>query len=81
MTHEFKDCADVESCNTHSAIAMFKRTEEMQAEIMVTLQFIKETLVKADTTIATVAEQVMPTVNELLASPMLKMLGIGKKTK
>lgn len=48
-------------------------------DIKETLDFIKATIVKADTTITTVAEQVMPTVNELINSPMLKMLGMGKK--
>jgi prefoldin subunit 5 len=56
--------------------------ENLQAEldeIKATLNFIKDTIVKADTTITTVADQVMPTVNELMNSPMLKMLGVGKK--
>ncbi len=47
-------------------------------EIRETLAFIKETIVKADTTISAVAEQVMPTVNMLMDHPMLKML-VGKK--
>lgn len=38
------------------------------------LKFIRETIVKADTTITTVGEQVMPTLNGLMNSPMLKML-------
>ena len=52
-------------------------TQEI-AEIKKTLDFIRETIVKADTTISTVAEQVMPTVNSLLESPMVRMLGLKK---
>ncbi len=52
-------------------------TQEI-AEIKETLDFIRETIVKADTTISTVAEQVMPTVNSLLESPMVRMLGLKK---
>lgn len=44
------------------------------------LKFIRETIVKADTTITTVGEQVMPTLNGLMNSPMLKML-IPKEKK
>jgi hypothetical protein len=47
-------------------------------EIKETLEFVKETIVKADTTITKVAADVMPTINSLMESPMLKMLG-GKK--
>jgi len=53
--------------------------EENLIEMRETLDFIKATIVKADTTITAVAEQVMPTVNELMASPVVKMLGMGKK--
>jgi septal ring factor EnvC (AmiA/AmiB activator) len=62
--------------DTDSRIAAIEKNLE---EISETLDFIKATIVKADTTITTVAEQVMPTVNELMQSPMLKMLGVGKK--
>lgn len=48
-------------------------------EIKETLQFIKDTMVNADATITKVASEVMPTINELVQSPMLKMLGVGKK--
>lgn len=44
-----------------------------------TLEFVKSTMVSADTTISKVAAEVMPTINELVQSPMLKMLGVGKK--
>lgn len=47
-------------------------------EIKATLDFIKGTIVKADTTITKVASEVMPTINSLMESPMIKMLG-GKK--
>jgi hypothetical protein len=59
-----------------------QRIENMELElkdIKQTLDFIKETIVKADTTITKVAGEVMPTINELVQSPMLKMLGVGKK--
>lgn len=48
------------------------------AEIRAELNFIRDTIVKADTTISTVASQVMPTVNDLMKSPLLKMLGMKK---
>jgi hypothetical protein len=47
-------------------------------EIRETLEFIKTTMVNADTTITKVAAEVMPTINSLMESPMIKMLG-GKK--
>lgn len=49
------------------------------SEIRETLVFVKDTIVKADTTITSVAEQVMPTINDLMKSPMLKMLGVKSK--
>jgi hypothetical protein len=52
--------------------------ESQLEDIRETLSFIKDTIVKADATITAVAEQVMPTVNELMQHPMLKML-VGKK--
>lgn len=47
-------------------------------EIKETLAFIKETIVKADTTITTVAAEVMPTITQLMENPMIKMIA-GKK--
>jgi hypothetical protein len=47
-------------------------------EIKDTLAFIRDTIVKADTTITTVATQVMPTIEEVMKSPIMKMFG-GKK--
>lgn len=38
------------------------------------LEFIRATLVKADATISKVSAEVMPTLDSLLKSPMLKML-------
>jgi len=60
------------------AVARITVIEENLIEMRETLDFIKATIVKADTTITTVAEQVMPTVNQLMASPVVKMLGMGK---
>jgi arsenate reductase-like glutaredoxin family protein len=54
------------------------RLNNEHVEMRETLNFIKETLVKADTTITKVAAEVMPTINQLMESPMIKMLG-GKK--
>jgi hypothetical protein len=48
-------------------------------EIKETLTFIKTTMVNADTTISKVAAEVMPTINGLMESPMIKMLGGRKK--
>ena len=53
--------------------------EADMAEIKNTLDSIKEVLVKADDTITKVAAEVMPTINGLMESPMLKMLTGGKK--
>jgi hypothetical protein len=53
--------------------------EQSHKAIKADLAFIKEHIVKADATISLVAEQVMPTIDELMKSPMLKMLGVGKK--
>lgn len=55
--------------------------EEDLQEIKGTLEFIKDTMLRADSTIAKVAEQVMPTLNEVMQSPMLRMLTGGKKAK
>lgn len=56
----------------------FMVLEHELAEIKETLEFIKATIVKADGTITTVAEQVMPTLNDVMKSPLLKMLGMKK---
>lgn len=49
------------------------------AEIRITLGFIKEHIVSADDTIKKVAAEVMPTLNQVMQSPMLRMLTGGKK--
>lgn len=54
------------------------RLEKQFDEIHDMLSFISETMVKADTTITKIAAEVMPTINGLMESPMLKMLG-GKR--
>lgn len=57
-----------------------KNIEIQLNDIKDTLAFIEATIVKADTTITTVAAEVMPTINSLMESPMLKMfLPKGKK--
>ena len=43
-------------------------------EIRKDLEFIRETLVKADATITKVSAEVMPTLESVMQSPMLKML-------
>lgn len=48
--------------------------ESELAEIRVQLDAILETLVKADTTITKVADEVKPTLDALLKSPLIKML-------
>jgi hypothetical protein len=63
----------------HVIDCRFQDLENQLKEIRETLDFIKATIVKADTTITSVAEQVMPTVTDLMNSPMLKMLGMKKK--
>lgn len=52
--------------------------EQDLADMRVTLDFIRETIVKADTTITTVAAEIMPTVNDIMKSPLVKMLGMKK---
>lgn len=52
--------------------------EKQLDEIREMLTGIQETLVKADTTITSVAAQVMPTIEDLMQSPILKMLGMKK---
>lgn len=42
-------------------------------EIKDTLDFIKATIVKADTTITTIAAEVKPTLDALTGNPMVKM--------
>ena len=56
-----------------------QKIQEDIDEIKETLAFIKDTIVNADTTITKVAGEVMPTINDLMQSPMLKMLGVKKK--
>lgn len=49
----------------------------IEAELMEArreISFIKDTIIKADATITKVASEVMPTVEALTKSPMLKML-------
>lgn len=60
---------------------MDERFEAMEMdlkEIKATLEFVKDTIVKADDTIQKVAADVMPTITELTKSPLLKMLGMKK---
>ena len=52
--------------------------EDRLSLIETQLATVIEILTKADNTITKVAAEVMPTVNQLMASPLLKMLG-GKK--
>jgi hypothetical protein len=47
-------------------------------DMKATLEFLKTTVISADTTITKVAADVMPTLNSVMESPMLKML-VGKK--
>ena len=60
-------------------VALITTMEMQLAEIQKDLTNVKEVLVKADETITKVAAEVMPTINGLLESPMLKMLTGGKK--
>ncbi len=62
----------------YDAVNRLNQIELELMEIKATLDFVKETIVKADTTITTVAAEVMPTVNDLMSSPILKMLGMKK---
>lgn len=58
--------------------ARIETIERNLTEIRMQLDKIEHYLVRADKTIATIAEQVMPTITELTNSPMLKMF-MGKK--
>lgn len=57
----------------------FMDIEDQLKEIKQMLDGIGSTLVTADTTIQKVAAEVMPTLNEVMQSPMLRMLTGGKK--
>lgn len=59
--------------------ARIRSIEYQLEEIGKTLEFIKNTIVRADSTIDKVAAEVMPTLNQVLESPMLRMLTGGKK--
>lgn len=59
----------------------FNTVEKELLEIKGMLANIGTTLVTADTTIQKVAAEVMPTLNEVMQSPMLRMLTGGKKSK
>jgi len=52
------------------------KLEDDLAEIKDMLMFIRDTMVNADSTITKVAGEVMPSVQQLMKSPMLKMLGV-----
>lgn len=54
------------------------RMEEDLREIKEMLTAVQAVLVKADETISKVAGEVMPTIEELMKSPILKMLGMKK---
>jgi hypothetical protein len=54
--------------------ALLDGIQKQLDEIKETLSFIKETMVKADATITKVADQVEPTIDGLLKSPLIKML-------
>lgn len=56
----------------------FEKIEQDLNEIRETLNLVKETMLRADTAIANIAAQVMPTIEELSKSPLLKMLGVRK---
>lgn len=55
------------------------RIEKDLVEIKETLTLVKETMLRADGAIANIAGQVMPTIEELSKSPLLKMLGMKSK--
>jgi len=52
------------------------KIEQDLAEIRETLTLVKDTMLKADAAIATIAAQVMPTIDQLTKSPLIKMLGM-----
>lgn len=57
----------------------FKAIEDDLHEIKGTIDFIRDTVVKADTAITTIAAEVKPTLDSLMEHPMLKMFFGGKK--
>jgi predicted transcriptional regulator len=59
-----------------------EKIAEIDARLTEIEHHLKNLSVKAtsvEETIRKVAAEVMPTINELMKSPMLKMLGVGKK--
>jgi hypothetical protein len=65
--------ADEESVLSDEMDTRLYKIEKELVECKAMLVAISETLVKADTTITKVAAEVMPTLDGLLKSPMLKM--------
>lgn len=61
-----------------SAEERLARIEEDLGEIRETLVYVKEHIVKSAEVIEKVGKEVMPTLDNLMKSPMLKML-IGKQ--
>jgi len=53
--------------------------EAQLAEMQKTLEDIQQVLVNADATITKISDEVKPTLDQVLASPMLRMLTGGKK--
>lgn len=78
MSEHITDSEQLDIIDKRVAQGIHKIEGEL-AEIKESLAFIKDTMIRADTTIAKVAEQVMPTLDELMKSPMLRMLTGGKK--
>jgi hypothetical protein len=79
--------AEVRDANARKTMAPYDKMAEqladMEASLLIMrrqLDAISETLIKADTTITKVAAEVMPTIEGLMKSPMLKML-MPKGTK
>lgn len=65
---------DPRNSNEVTTEERFDTLEIELREIKTTLEFIKDTIVNADRTISKVANEVMPTLDGLMKSPMLKML-------
>lgn len=55
------------------------QVKESLADIKESLIFVSGMMAKADEVISSVTKEVMPTIEALTNSPMLKMLGIGKR--
>ena len=79
--NELTQCVNVSlpECKNEEHPHQVLTLEEQVKEIKKTVDQILAFMVKADNTMTVIATEIMPAVDEIMKSPMLKMLGVGKK--